>query len=199
MENGDILFVLGTNDFLNPNLIEQISNELHVDKKYVIVGRNHELSDFNDKFITIMRSDCIKGIYQYQLSNYNVIDDMIINCMSSHSTEIMRMQQRFEDFYDFQINRDLESHLNIYMAHLKFWNGLLSEGKIKYVIFTDVPHEGYDAVIYYLCKLVYKDIQIVLRYISRIPDRAIIFDDFTKIGTNYGMGGGGDITHNWEL
>lgn len=182
MENGGILFSLGTNRFLNPDLIEYISNELHADKCYVIVGRDHELSNFKDKFITIMRSDCIRGKYDYRLSNYEVIDDAVINCMSSHLMELLRMQQRFEDFYDFRINRDLESHLNIYMAHLKFWNGLLSSGKIKYVVFTDVPHEGYDGVIYYLCKLVYKDIKVIMRRISRIPGRAIILDDFTKIG-----------------
>lgn len=186
MENGGILFSLGTNGFLNSDLIEHISNELHADKCYVIVGRDHELNNFKDKFITIMRSDCIRGKYNYQLSNYEVIDDTVINCMNSHLMELIRMQQRFEDFYDFQINRDLESHLNIYMAHLKFWNGLLSSGKIKYVVFTDVPHEGYDGVIYYLCKLVYKDIKVILRYISRIPGRAIVFDDFTKIGRENG-------------
>lgn len=186
MGNKDILFSLGTNGFLNPDLIEYISDELGADKRYVIVGRDHEISDFKDKFITIMRSSCIRGEYDYQLTNDTVIDDRIIESMHCYSMDILWMQQRFEDYYDFQINRDLESHLNIYMSHLKFWNGLLSSGRIKYVVFTDVPHEGYDAVIYYLCKLVYKDIKIVLRFDSRIPGRDIVFDDFTKIGIDYG-------------
>lgn len=204
MKSGDALFVLGTNSFLNSDLIEYISNELRIDKRYVIVGRDHELNDFKNKFIAIMRSDCIRGKYNYQLSDYAVIDEIIINCMSRHSMELIRMQQRFEDFYDFRLSRDLENHLNIYMAHLKFWSGLLSNGRIKYVVLTDVPHEGYDGVIYYLCKLIYKDIKIVMRYISRIPGRAIIFDDITKIGMNSsasrqkGKGGGNSYVMSME-
>lgn len=89
MNNRDALFCLGTKGFLNLDLIEYISNELWVDKRYVIVGRDHELNDFKDKFTTKMRSDCIQGIYDYELSGEVVIDDTIIDSMNCYSMDIM--------------------------------------------------------------------------------------------------------------
>lgn len=179
-KQGGILFSLATNKYMNAELITNIAESLNVSKVKVIIGRDHERTSY-EKFDFVMRTDCIYGNFDNYQTQMEPLDDNVIDSMGKYALEIMSMWQRFEDFYNFQIDRTMEQRVNIYLANLCYWNSVLKNENIKYAVFTDVPHEGYDAIIYYLIKTVYTKVKVILRYVSRIPGKDILLQDLSDL------------------
>ena len=102
--------------------------------------------------------------------------------MAPYVTEVLMQQRRFEEYHAFHISDSYESHYTIYMRNLFFWNNLLETEQITHVFLTCLPHEGYDSIIYHLCKQ--KGILIRMFYNSTLPHRFYVLSDYMNPSEN---------------
>lgn len=86
---------------------------------------------------------CYAGDYGHH-QNYEACDDETMRAMASCQVHYYRMADRFA------INREFNFRANSYYKHLGTWLHLLRG--IDCVIFSNVPHEGYDWVLYNAAK-----------------------------------------------
>ena len=76
--------------------------------------------------------------------NYEACDDETMRALASCQVHYYRMADRFA------INREFNFRSNSYYKHLGTWLHLLKG--IDCVVFSNVPHEGYDWVLYNAAK-----------------------------------------------
>ena len=181
----NILYKLGTKQFFDNEMIDNINKELGVTNSYVIVGFEQEMELFSNSKC-ILRDDAVLeklDKYKFFGNEHEMlpIDDALLNQINPEMLEIIRTQQRFQEKEKFRTTGDLDRHYRVLMENLKFWNDLLEMGGITEVVFTDVPHEGYDSIIYHLCKI--KNISIHIIYWSTLPNRCVIVEDYKELGT----------------
>ena len=62
----------------------------------------------------------------------------------------IRMLDRIDGFRLWQRN-DVSKRRNYFFREAAFWSSYLSENAIEAVVFANVPHEGFDFIIYNLC------------------------------------------------
>lgn len=164
---------------LDRKMIDKALSEVRVDNLYMIVNAKEELSDYQDLGTCYLREDVAKGIFtdeQLDLSECIPLEDEVFEYMYPYVIEILNQQRRFEQRYDFQISSAWESHYNIFMRNLFFWNDMLERKQITHVFFPVIPHEGYGSIIYYLCKM--KKIPVIMAYSSLIPGRDYVLTDY---------------------
>lgn len=179
----NILYCNGNTEYLDEIMINKINKSQKVDNSYVIVGYTDEKILYMKESKCLLRDDCVIGNYigytEEMISNCEPLDDEILLQIAPYFLDIMKMQQRFEEMTNFRISKTLDAHYQLLIQHLFFWNNFLDDNKITNVLFTDVPHEGYDNVIYYLCQK--KSISMLLWRKSILPGRAIVIKEYEKI------------------
>ena len=174
------IFIVGASEkFLNSRIIERTLQKSKIDKTYLLIHEKSQIK-YYDKFgMCYFREDCAKGYYDESLIDMSKcipLDDEIFNYMAPYTLEIMNQQRRFEEYHAFSISKAFEDHYTIYMRNLFFWNNMLEEKKITHVFFPCIPHEGYDSVIYHLCKM--KNISVQMVYNSTLPKRYYLLNDY---------------------
>lgn len=166
---------------LNREMILKALSEIKTDSVYFIVNLKSELHFYQDLGTCYLREDVVKGIYtdeQLELDKCVPLDDDIFDYMNPYVIEIINQQRRFEQRYDYQVSGAWEDHYTIFMHNLFFWNSFLERKQITHVFFTRIPHEGYDSVIYHLCKK--KNIPVMMAFASLIPNRDYALTDYMK-------------------
>lgn len=103
------------------------------------------------------------------------LDQELITAMSNCERVALKMLERLESsrYYGYQ------KGVNLYYLYLRYWNHIIEKHKINLFLSANIPHEGYDYVIYELCKL--KNIPVLFLYHqSQIIDTALIMSDWRE-------------------
>lgn len=176
----NILYCMGNRDITDETAVHRINESIGVESSYVVVAYDVDEKKYSNESGCILRNDCVVGSYSKYIDKLvgecKPLDDEVLLPLSKYFCEIMRIQQRFEEKREFQIPNTLDFHYQLLMSHIYFWNNFLDNNKITKVIFTNAPHEGYDNVIYYLCKL--KNISKLIRPYSVLPKRTILVEEY---------------------
>lgn len=103
------------------------------------------------------------------------LDEELITKMSNCERVVLKMMERLEPYGKYQY----QTGVNLYYLYLRYWNHIIEKNKINLFLSANVPHEGFDFVIYELCKL--KNIPVLFLYHqSQITDTALIMQDWKK-------------------
>lgn len=175
----NLLFLGVTRNGLNENVIKKVLAEVEVDNLFLLVHEKTDASTFQKYGRCIYREDVAKGNYSKRdidMCCCKPLDDTVFSYMAPHTLEILNQQRRFEEYHAFHIPNTYEAHYTIYMHNVFFWNNLLETEKITHVFFACLPHEGYDSIVYYLCKM--KNIPAKMIYNSTLPKRYYALSDF---------------------
>lgn len=175
----NLLMCLMVEKTISSSAVRDIKDTVKPDHLYMVVADAKELDGYAAYGECLLRSNVVMGNYdadQLDLSSGIPLDDKILQYMNLHSTEIMYQQRRFELYPDLSIEPDLNSHYTIYMHNLFFWYNFLLRKQITHVFISAIPHEGYDCIIYYLCK--YLGIPVQLVHSCFIPFRLFPLQDF---------------------
>lgn len=176
----NLLFVSVTERHINSEIVRKIKENSIIDHLHMIVNDANALSVFEQYGECLLREDVAQGIYRDNIFSHTIpIEDDLLKYMNLHSTEIMNQQQRFEKYHAFCIDADWNSHYTIYMHNLYFWYNYLKDKQITHVFFPATPHEGYDYIIYHLCK--YLGIAVLLINVSILQNRRYYFTDIYDI------------------
>lgn len=177
----NLLMSLMVEKEVSSSAVQRVKDTVKPDHLYMIVADEKELDGYKVHGECLLRKEVVRGIYddsRLDLAGGIALDDKILQYMNLHSTEIMYQQRRFELYPDFPIEPDLQSHYTIYMHNLFFWYNFLQRKQISHVFLSAIPHEGYDCIIYYLCK--YLQIPVQITHSCFIPFRRFPLRDFLQ-------------------
>lgn len=175
----NLLLSLVSEKELSGRIVQDIKEKAKPDNLYLIVGKTEELPIYKAYGECILREYAAQGIYEEQRhepEDYFALEDDVLQYMSRYSTQIMHQQRRFELYPDFQIEPDWNSHYTVYMHNVLYWYNFLQKNQITHVFLSAIPHEGYDCVIYHLCR--YLGISLKIVHVCFIPFRQYSMDDF---------------------
>ena len=103
------------------------------------------------------------------------LDQELISAMSNCERVAVKMMERLEPFRQYQH----QYGVNLYYLYLRYWNHIIETHNINLFLSANVPHEGFDYIIYELCKL--KNIPVIFLYHqSQVTDTAIIMRDWRE-------------------
>jgi len=106
----------------------------------------------------------------FPVTDWNTIaplDEELIERMRHCEAVFMDMVARYAGkMVRFKIAGDIpyDERKKLYFRHLRYWNHLLLSKKIQLVLMNHEPHQGYDYVLYGLCKV----LGIPVVYLSRV-------------------------------
>ncbi|MFI3177789.1 MAG: hypothetical protein R3Y67_09935, partial [Eubacteriales bacterium] len=159
---------------IDANVVTRLNQQLGINQSYAVVEYENELEQFAKESKYIMRKQAVIGDYTdctcVERTQFQPLDDTILEAMAPHMMQLLKMQQRFEKQEQFRMPNTLLHHETLFMKNLEFWNNFLDVAEITHVFFNQVPHEVYDNIIYYLCKI--KKIKTVVSYWSTLPNRS---------------------------
>ena len=122
-----------------------------------------------DKLVRADYSDCV--FYK----DCPPLDTDLLLSMAEYESVILKMLERHS-----YTPRDFDSRVRIYHKHLRYWNYMLDVAKIELVVFTNIPHEVWDYVLYCLCKK--KNIITVFPYLHQIEPYGYFSSDIETQG-----------------
>lgn len=102
------------------------------------------------------------------------LETEIIKKMGCYEREIYGTMDRYPWYY-FLSQID---HKQVYYKFLRFWNDFLEKNEIKLMIYSHIPHELIDLVIYYLCKE--KGIPTVLLHLSYVDTHIMLLTNLEE-------------------
>lgn len=175
----NILIIGASRNGLNDKVLDKVLAEVEVNNIFLLVHKKEDAFIFQKYGRCIYREDTAKG--KYGIDDINMgcsepLDDTVFSFMAPHILEILNQQRRFEEYHAFHIPASYEAHYTIYMHNLFFWNNLLVTEKITHTFFACLPHEGYDSIVYYLCKM--RNIPVKMIYNATLPKRYYVLTDF---------------------
>lgn len=179
----NILLDLVNERGLSSQIVRKIKEKIPRASVSMIVGTPEELPIFEKLGECVLRDHTARGMYQEEridMEHSIPVDEALLQFMNPHSLEIMHQQMRFEGYRLFSIEPSLASHYTVYMHNLFFWYNFLQQRQITHVFLFTVPHEGYDCMIYYLCK--YLNIPIQMIYVGTMQNRRYPFKDIRSVG-----------------
>lgn len=175
----NLLMSLVSEKELGGRIIQDIKDRTKPDALYMVVGRSEEMPVYEAYGECVLRDHAAQGIYdsyQQAKESYIPLEDDVIQYMNRYSTEIMHQQRRFELYPDFRIEPDWNSHYTVYIHNVFFWYNFLQRKQITHVFLSAIPHEGFDCVIYHLCR--YLEIPVKIVHSCFIPFRRYPLDDY---------------------
>lgn len=178
----NVLFTCAMEQYFSSSIIRKALNEIKPDKCFMILGDKKQRDLFAEFGKCFFREDVASGIFSQSdidLASAVPLDDGILRAMAPYCVEILTQQRRFEEFHAFHISDTYECHYTIYMRNLFFWNNLMEKEHITHVFMSSIPHEGYDSVIYHLCKI--KGIPVRMIYNTTIPFRVYPLSDYLDV------------------
>jgi hypothetical protein len=107
------------------------------------------------------------------------VDEKLLMSMHDCEMRFLSMMER----YALHGDMPYEKRKRIYLDHLRFWNHTLDHEQIGLYLLFHAPHQGYDYVIYELCRL--KNIPTYhLEHCHCLPGYSM-FADFERSGENF--------------
>ena len=137
------------NDLIYQEIVKKFGNPaIHIGYESLHT-RNTEYFEFLD--LLYCRYDDIL------LNNLPPIDSEILEKLRIYQINFLKICERL-----YKGNMSFEERLNFFYRHVQFWNYKLEQKGITHFIQYNVPHEGFDYVIYALCKI--KKIKTIFSY-----------------------------------
>lgn len=177
----NLLLSLVVQKEFNNKIVESIIEKTKPDHLYMLAALESELPVFEKYGECILRKNLVHGIYsgeQLDLEHSYPLEDGVIQYMSRYALDIIYQQRRFEYYPEFPIGNTVDTHYTVYRHNLFFLYNFLKRKQITHVYLSAIPHEGYDYMLYYLCK--YLDIPVQLTHSCFIPPRRFALKDFEK-------------------
>lgn len=127
--------------------------------------------------------DLVIGNYDVNWEELTPLDADLIKSMNDCEVDVLKMMDRFSLSIEEPLTYD--DRKSLYLKHLRYWNDVLEKNKIDIFISSNLPHEVYDFVIYYLCKL--KRIPTVFLHQTNILDTVCVMENlnFNSIDIQY--------------
>lgn len=151
IEENNFLF-LEVGNSLPLSIVKKLATECEIKNIYGTVSdRSIDISIFSEPPLYVW--DLFDGKYPSVLP----IDREYENPISEYTVEILHQMARHG-------NLNFEKRTCLYYTHLKYWDDFLEKKKINYVVFSMLPHETYNFIIYLLCKK--KKIKTCMSYID---------------------------------
>lgn len=177
----NLLLSLVVQKEFNNRIVESILEKTKPDHLYMIAALESELPVFEKYGECILRQNLVHGVYsaeQLDLEHSYPLEDDVIQYMSRYALDIIYQQRRFEHYPGFPIGETVDTHYTVYRHNLFFLYNFLKRRQITHVYLSAIPHEGYDYMLYYLCK--YLDIPVQLTHSCFIPPRHFLLKDFEQ-------------------
>lgn len=131
------------------DVILDISEKLGLKSTYTIGAKNNfklvDASLFIENSINFEHNEVKAGVYE-EITKYSPIDADLLNQMAFCEQIFLGMADRLF------IGTGYRKRYRMYMDHLRYWRGFLTEKKLDLILFSNVPHEGYDFIIYCLAR-----------------------------------------------
>ena len=141
MKDKNFLFTAVGGKNFTTNLVKRLIKTFDISNAYATIDDAAEdISIFKE---TIRIWDAF--VAKYPENMYYPFDRGQRDSISEYAIEVIQQISR-------NGNYDYERRVNEYYAHLCFWDNFLDTRKISFVVFSYLPHESYDYVIYLLCK-----------------------------------------------
>lgn len=160
----NLLLSLVVEKEFNSTTVKNIADKIKPDHIHMIAAEEKELPVFEQYGDCLLRRNAARGIYsdaQTDLEHCIPLEEDVIRFMDRYCMEIIFQQRRFELYPEFQLAETVDTHYTVYRHNLFFWYNFLKRKQITHVFFSAIPHEGYDATIYYLCQYLQIPVQIV--------------------------------------
>jgi hypothetical protein len=131
------------------DVILDISKELELNSIYTIGTKNNfklvDASLFIENSINFQHYDVKAGVYE-KITTHPPIDADLLNKMAFCEQMFLGMADRLF------IGIGYRKRYRMYIDHLRYWRGFLSDNEIDLILMAGVPHEGFDWVIYCLAR-----------------------------------------------
>ncbi|KKS66072.1 MAG: capsular polysaccharide biosynthesis protein [Parcubacteria group bacterium GW2011_GWC1_43_12] len=120
--------------------------------------------------------DAIKGIpaRDFNVFDFEPLGEELAGQMYECESHALTMMNRMH----FSSSLGVDQRKRIYYGYLKYWNGILKKFQPEAIVFSTIPHMGYDYVLYCLAKNF--GVKTLMFDLTRIPDRIVLMDDFKK-------------------
>lgn len=177
----NLLLSLVVQKEFNNKIVESIIEKTKPDHLCMFVAQENELPVFEKYGKCVLRKDLVHGMYserQLDLEHGYPLEDDVIQYMNRYALDIIYQQKRFEHYPGFPVEDTVDIHYTVYRHNLFFLYNLLKRERITHVYMSAIPHEGYDYMLYYLCK--YLDIPVQLTHSCFIPPRHFLLKDFEQ-------------------
>lgn len=135
--------------------IGDLLEKLEIEECVVVYGNMPQnVQKIQDRRVCTKYATCKIGFHDVAYAEYELlktknvppIDDVILNQIAPYEDVIFWMLKR-------RFGRDFTRIWRGYCEHVRVWNYLLEHFHIDVVISAGLPHEGFDFIIYALCKI----------------------------------------------
>ena len=150
-------------------LIKRVESKIGFPKILITVN-NKENIDYNG----FEWNKLIVGDYgDFDWSKIPPVDSILLDIMGDCERIFLKMCERNFSKASYQFRK------NLYIKHLRFWNFKLDQN-IDFAIFENIPHEGFDFIIYELCKR--KSIKTLCFYTLPVrPFQSVLMHSFSDL------------------
>lgn len=177
----NLLLSLVVQKEFNSDIVQSIVDRVKPDRLCMFVAQESELPVFEQFGECVLRRDLVHAAYseeQLDLEHSYPLEDDVIRYMNRYALDIIFQQRRFEGYPGFPIEDTVDVHYTVYRHNLFFLYNLLRRKQITHVYLAAIPHEGYDYMLYYLCR--YLNIPVQLTHSCFIPPRRFPLKDFEQ-------------------
>ena len=95
----------------------------------------------------LIASELFECNYDIEFSELDSLDSSTLDKLENCEINYLKMTDRINLYGGYQKRKD------DFLTHVRYWSHILNNNNIDFVIFLNIPHEGYDFVLYSLCKL----------------------------------------------
>jgi len=157
-------------------IISEIVKYTVPDNCHIIFEKEKPVIDKNDHIWFYKHAE-ITVNYEYNCdwNQLEPLDHDLLVSLYECEVVFLKMIERYSD-----IDMPYHQRKNIYLNTLCYWNHILIHHQIDLFVSMNIPHEGFDHVIYCLCRL--KNIKSILFFQSQIKDVIIAMNNWTDFG-----------------
>ena len=159
----NLLLSLVVQKEFNSDIVQSIVDRVKPDSLCMFVAQESELPVFEQFGECVLRRDLVHAAYseeQLDLEHSYPLEDDVIRYMNRYALDIIFQQRRFEGYPGFPIEDTVDVHYTVYRHNLFFLYNLLKRKQITHVYLAAIPHEGYDYMLYYLCRYLNIPVQL---------------------------------------
>lgn len=171
---------------INADIAKNLIDYLKPESSTIIVESENDLLERkNEKNILIdLRDNQGVNFISRVPFMYDSIDDNVLNDCKPIDTSLLEQMSKYETVIFSQLQRNGLKYRNFYVAYerylsvLKYWNTFLEKNKIDLFISHNIPHEGFDYIIYCLCKI--KKIKTIMSFQSPMIGQIYVMRDIEE-------------------
>lgn len=145
---------------------------IYYDEKKLLKSKDEFLSKVGSNVFFQNGNDNNKGKGYYEVKKNNVLDESLLNAISSYELIALKMMDRFDPFSK---NFSFTNRQYYFRELVLRWLDIIDELSLEIFITPDVPHLVSDYALYVACKI--KGIEFLFFDMVPFGDTSIIHDD----------------------